>query len=424
MMDTIFALASAKGRAGVAVVRLSGPNAARGALALCGTVPVSRGLRTLSFDGDVLDQALVLHFPKGKSFTGEEVIEFHLHGSQAVVTAVLRALDAQPDLRHAEAGEFTRRALENGCLDLAQVEGLADLIDAETEVQRQQAMRVFQGSLGYLVDDLRKDLLRAAALVEATIDFVDEDVPIDVFPEVEALLTKVRGILLQQAEGVGAAERIRDGFEIAIVGLPNAGKSTLLNALAGRDAAITSEVAGTTRDVIEVRMDIAGYAVTVLDTAGIRDTDDQVEKLGVDLAKKRADGADLRIHLLDGGGNTGLIVRPDDIVVHGKSDLGAVDGLGVSGHTGDGINELIQLISGKLGVLLASAGIAVRERHRVAMLKAIDSIDAARLLVQSGSHDLVAEEIRTANRAIDMIVGRIDVEDLLGEIFSSFCIGK
>ena len=422
--DTIFALATAKGRAGVAVVRVSGKMAFPATVALCGSVPSGRGLRTVSINGDVLDQALVLHFPERQSFTGEEVIELHLHGSHAIISAVLNALGAQPGLRHAEAGEFTRRALHNGCLDLAQVEGLADLIDAETEAQRKQAMRVFQGSLGDLANVWRKDLLRAAALVEATIDFVDEDVPVDVFPEVLDLVARVRAGLSEQVNGVGAAERIRDGFEVAIIGPPNVGKSTLLNALAGRDAAITSEIAGTTRDVIEVRMDIGGYAVTLLDTAGLRDTDDHIERLGIDLARKRAEAADLRIHLLPADGSREVSLRDGDIEVYGKSDLCRVDGLGVSGTTGEGISELIQTVSGNLQQKLGGAGVAIRDRHRLAMSDAITHLDTAVSMIDATTHDLVAEDIRSSIRAIDMIVGRIDVEDLLGEIFSSFCIGK
>jgi len=286
-MDTIFALATARGKAGVSIVRVSGPLAWASAAHFGVVNLVARQpklARLTGSDGGLIDEALVLSFDDGQSFTGEQVVEFQVHGSPAIVAALLSELGSLDGLRLAEPGEFTRRALENGQLDLARVEGLADLIDAETEAQRKQALRVFSGALGKKADGWRTDLIRAAALLEATIDFADEDVPVDVTPEVTALVSGVRGELELEAQGVKAAERIRDGFEVAIVGPPNAGKSTLLNALAGREAAITSSVAGTTRDVIEVRMDLNGLPVTFLDTAGLRETTDEVEAVGVQRA--------------------------------------------------------------------------------------------------------------------------------------------
>jgi tRNA modification GTPase len=268
-MDTIYSLATGRGKAGVAVVRVSGPRAVDCAEHLAGFRPTGRvpSLRRLhDGDGALIDEALVLFFASGQSFTGEDVVEFQTHGSPAIVAAVLDQLSSLDGVRLAEPGEFTRRALENGCLDLAQVEGLADLIDAETEAQRKQAVRVFDGALGERTERWRIDLIRAAALLEATIDFADEDVPVDVTPEVNQLTTGVLNEINREIAGSSAAERIRDGFEVAILGEPNIGKSTLLNALAGRDAAITSAVAGTTRDVIEVRMDLKGLPVTFLDT--------------------------------------------------------------------------------------------------------------------------------------------------------------
>jgi len=426
-MDTIFALATAQGRAGVAVVRISGPMAVPTVAILCGDVPATRGVRALrDSGGELLDEALILHFPEGKSFTGESVVELQLHGSPAVVNAVLRCLGDMAELRQAEAGEFTRRALENGRLNLAEVEGLADLIDAETESQRKQAVRVFSGALGALADSWRTRLIRAAALLEATIDFADEEVPVDVSPEVNDLLGQVRAEMASEAEGVRVAERVRDGFEVAIIGAPNVGKSTLLNRLAGRDVAITSEVAGTTRDVIEVQMDLDGLPVTLLDTAGVRDTDDIVEGLGVARAKERAERADFRIHLVMDPSAPGDDLGPDDLVVQAKSDLHLVDGLAISGKTGDGIDELIDRVSQRLQEKVGQIGIAMRERHRVAMVRAIGYLDDAvqALETPDAMTDLVAEDLRSAIRAVASIVGRVDVEHVLDEIFSSFCIGK
>ena len=427
-MDTIYALATARGRSGLAVVRVSGPLALAAGAALCGPLPAPRvaGLRRLTWDGELLDEALVLTFAKGASFTGEAVVELQCHGGPAVVGAVLRALSAQPGLRLAEPGEFTRRALENGVLDLAQVEGLADLIDAETEAQRRQAVRVLSGSVGQRVDAWRCDLIRAGALLEATIDFADEEVPVDVSPEVLALIDGLMADLGREAAGVKAAERIRDGFEVAIVGAPNAGKSTLLNQLAGREAAITSEIAGTTRDVIEVRMDIAGLPVTFLDTAGLRDTDDRLERAGIDRALARAEAADLRLFLVDG---SALPLEPvgEDLVVQGKADtISGGSGLAVSGKTGEGVPELMALIGDILSQRVGSAGALVRERHRVAVTTAIRSLAESRAeVVRDDSRvELAADHLRRAVRALDALVGRVDVDDLLGEIFASFCIGK
>ncbi|EEE37595.1 tRNA modification GTPase TrmE [Rhodobacteraceae bacterium KLH11] len=384
-------------------------------------------VRTLAApDGSRLDEGLVLTFQAPSSFTGEDVAELQIHGSSASVNAVLRCLSGMDDLRLADPGEFTRRALENGKMDLAQVEGLADLIDAETEAQRKQAQAILAGALGTLAEGWRRDLIRAASLLEAVIDFADEEVPTDVTPEVRALIVSVKDDLSREANGVQIAERIRAGFEVAIVGLPNAGKSTLLNALAGREAAITSEYAGTTRDVIEVRMDLAGLPVTLLDTAGLRDTEDHVENLGIELARKRAESADLRVFLTDTPDVLGIAVQPDDIHVLPKSDLREDTADGISGKTGYGIDRLINNISCVLSNRTTSHGIATRERHRIAMTKAIESLTAALAVLESGPdmYDIAAEEMRTAIRALESLVGRIDVETLLDEIFASFCLGK
>ena len=303
-MDTIFALASAPGRAGISVIRLSGLEAITAVelitrSELKGPKPK---LRTVyNPDGSFVDEALILIFSEPYSFTGENVAEIHLHGSQAVVASTIKILSNISGLRQAEAGEFTRRSLDNGKLDLAQVEGLGDLIDAETEAQLKQAGRVFTGALGKKSNDWREKLTRAAALLVATIDFADEEVPEDVSSEVETLINTVAYELNKEIVGVHTAERIRSGFEVAIVGAPNLGKSTLLNFLAGRDAAITSSISGTTRDIIEVKLDLFGLPVTFLDTAGIRVASDLVEEIGISRALERSSLSDLRIVLSKDG---------------------------------------------------------------------------------------------------------------------------
>lgn len=431
MVDTIFALATAKGRAGIAVIRLSGPLAFEIAGNLCGSeiIPRRPMLKKLSTKtGVILDEALLLAFEKGASFTGDDVVEFQCHGSPAVVDALIKELSQHP-ARLAEPGEFTRRALENGCLDLSQVEGLSDLLEAETEAQRVQAFRVMRGSLSNKVEQWRKDLVRAAALVEATIDFADEDVPVDVSPEVRQLITAVASELETEIKGSYVAERIRDGFEVAIVGPPNIGKSTLLNSLAGREAAITSEIAGTTRDVIEVRMDINGLPVTVLDTAGLRKTEDHIESLGIDLAIKRAKSADLRVFLLPEPNSPvpELTPQSDDIVVLGKADMrSAKSGLAVSGMSGQGVDLLIERISSILDKRTALAQNAVRERHRSAMMQALMFLQDASSMLEdfTDMSEFLALELNRATRALDSLIGRVGVEDLLDEIFASFCLGK
>ncbi|WP_417250100.1 tRNA uridine-5-carboxymethylaminomethyl(34) synthesis GTPase MnmE [Celeribacter sp.] len=429
-MDTIFAEATARGKAGVAVVRISGPLAFWAVEKIAGSCPAPRvaSLRTLrSASGDVLDEALVLCFSKGASFTGEESAELQVHGSTAIVKSVLSELGTMEGLRLAEAGEFTRRALANERLDLAQVEGLGDLIEAETEAQRRQAMRVFSGALGDKVEEWRTSLIRAAALLEATIDFADEEVPVDVSPEVLDLLGQVMIELEREIEGSRISERIRDGFEVAIVGPPNAGKSTLLNALAGRDAAITSEVAGTTRDVIEVRMDLDGLPVTFLDTAGLRDTDDVVESIGITRAVERANNADLRVFLKSDESDS-LMMSPleDDVVLIGKDDEGRSDLPSVSGKTQHGVADLVSRISKILSEKSAGAATATHARHRAAMIDSLASMESAVNEVMLGDErvEIAAEQLRSAIYALDCLVGRIDVEAVLGEIFSSFCIGK
>lgn len=426
-MDTVFALSTARGKSGVAIIRISGPEALGATSLLCDLPkqPRRATLRELRCDGELLDEALVLSFLAPNSFTGEDVVELHTHGSIASTSAILQALANIEGLRLAEPGEFTRRAMENEKLDLAQVEGLADLIEAETEAQRLQAQRVLSGALGRRAEAWRARLIRAAALIEATIDFADEEVPVDVTPEASSLVGNARQEVAAEIRGVAVAERIREGFEVAIVGPPNVGKSTLLNALAGRDAAITSDIAGTTRDVIEVYMDLRGLPVTFLDTAGLRSTNDKIEMLGVERALARAEAADLRIVLLEHeGAAPALSMSPGDIAVVTKADLNESGDL--SAISGQGMEDLVERVTEVLSARAAGVGVAIRERHRIALVRANEYLEIAenRLMTGPEQAELIAEDLRSAIRALESLVGRVDVEHLLDEIFSSFCIGK
>ena len=432
MNDIIFALASAKGRAGVSVIRVSGKNSIFSIEKLLkNTLPVDNKCLRKIYDADdnIIDEVLILTFKEKASFTGDETVEIHCHGSTAVVTYILQTLSNIKNFRIADPGEFTRRALENGNLDLTQVEGLADLIESETEAQRRLAIRSMDGALSSKVQGWRKDLIRAVSLIEATIDFADEDIPTDVTPEVLGLINKTQADIKSEIKGSFAAERIREGFEIAIVGPPNIGKSTLLNALAGRDAAITSDMAGTTRDVIEVKMDISGFAVTLLDTAGIRETTDKIEKIGVDRAKLRAKNADLRLFITHSGESNDLKLNPEenDIVVIGKSDLlNKPDILAISGKSGEGLDSLLEEISDRLSRLSIGAQTATRERHRISMIKAQRFLDSGKLLIEDNLElsELASSEFHQGIQTLSSLIGSVGVEDLLDEIFSSFCLGK
>ncbi|MDO5631904.1 MAG: tRNA uridine-5-carboxymethylaminomethyl(34) synthesis GTPase MnmE [Paracoccus sp. (in: a-proteobacteria)] len=417
-MDTIFAETTPAGRGGVSILRISGPDARKAAEVLAGSLPEPRRaeLRVLRDDGDVLDQALVIRFDAGASFTGEDVAELHLHGAPVVVRRVEAALLRQ-GLRRAEAGEFTRRAFLNGRIDLAAAEGLADLLEAETESQRRQAMLAAGGALGAKTEGWRQLLIRAGALVEVSVDFADEDVP-DVVPsEVFDLLDKLRDSIAAEVSGFPAAERLRQGFEVAIVGPPNAGKSSLLNRIARREVALVSDLAGTTRDIIELRLDLRGLAVTLLDTAGLRETDDRVEAMGVNRARERAAAADLRIHLSEAGEPDQELYHDGDLVVRSKADLG---GVGISAQTGQGIAELLDDLHRILSDRVAGAGLASHARQAEALIEAMAALHDLRDLPP----EMLAEAIRQVSLSLDRLVGRIGAEDYLDIIFSSFCIGK
>ncbi len=432
MDDTIFAVATGAGRAAICVVRVSG-SAARDVLrALAGRVPPARQASLARLrdpaTGETLDQALVLFFEAARSELGEDGAELHLHGGRAVVAAVLGALAAMPGLRAAEPGEFARRAFRNGRMDLAQVEGLADLIDAETQWQRRQAQRQLSGAMRDATAPWRAALVEAAALAETAIDFTDDvDLDATVRGDVLALVAPVRDGLTRELARAPAAERLREGIQVVIAGPPNAGKSSLLNALARREAAIVSAVAGTTRDVIEVHLDLDGCPLTLLDTAGLRDAGDPVERIGVARARDRAGAADLVLWLGDeacpalGDAPTWRLATKADVRSASPDD----DAMPVSAVTGLNLDALRARLAA-FAATIARGGadaLVARQRHRVAFTAALRALDAI-ATDPALPIELVAEQLRVARHALARLIGTVDVEDILGDIFSRFCIGK
>jgi len=449
--DTIYALSSGGGRAGVAVIRVSGPKAGTALATLAGTAlpPPRLATRVRLSDpesGEPLDDGLALWFPKPASFTGEDVTELHVHGGHAVVAGILEALAKTTGLRMAEPGEFSRRAFENGKFDLTAAEGLADLVEAETSAQRRQALRQLHGELGRIYESWRERLLAALAHREAAIDFSDEDLPPGVDAAAKAQVIEIEREIADHLRDDRRGERLRDGLLIAIIGAPNAGKSTLLNKLARRDAAIVSATAGTTRDVIEVHLDLGGYPVIVADTAGLRDGRDEVEIEGIRRARGKALDADLRLALFDGEAwpardpHTAELVDDGTVVVVTKSDLKKpmppleVDGhraVAISAVTGAGLDALLREITGRAAALVGASTsptltpALTRARHREALeecraaLKRFVAAEAER-----ATPELAAEDLRLAARALGRITGRVQVEDVLDVIFRDFCIGK
>ncbi len=434
MAETIFAQATPPGRSGVAIIRISGKDALKAAAALgVGSLSSRRAsLRTLCDPKtkQVLDQAVVIAFPAPASFTGETIVELQCHGSPAVCRALLARLGAMPGLRPALPGEFTRRALENGRLDLAQVEGFADLLSAETEAQRKQALATAGGAVSAMAAQWRDQLLEALALVEAAIDFTDDGIEDGVLAGVPSMLASVAEEMAQAVAGAAASERIREGFVVALFGAPNVGKSTLLNALAGREIALTSSEPGTTRDALEVALEIRGLPVTLVDTAGLRESVSGIERLGIERARARLEIADLRILLVENGDQRDAFethLHEGDFVVLAKADLGgSVASLAVSGRTGQGIEALLDAIGDELELRCAGASGLAHARQRRAVAAAAELIVEACRLSTGGAMnvELVAHAIRSALHELDCLVGRVDVETVLDAVFSRFCLGK
>jgi tRNA modification GTPase len=419
--ETIYALSSGAPPAAVAVVRITGPRADAALAALAGPLPKPRlaTLTTLRREGEILDRALVLRFPGPHSVTGEDVVELHLHGGRSVIAAVLAALAAVDGLRPAQAGEFTRRAFDHGRIDLAEAEGLADLLEAETESQRRAALALAGGALSRQIGAWQERLLALAAQVEAALDFSDED---DVAPlpagfpgELAALRGELRAWLDRPP-----AERLKEGVRVVIAGPPNVGKSSLLNALAGREAAITSTFPGTTRDVIEAPVALGGTPFLLIDTAGLRDTDDAIETIGVGRARASVAASDILLWLGEPSDAPEGALR-----VHPKADLGGPPGnaeIIVSSHTGEGLDDLSRILIQRSGRLLPAEGeIALNARHRTALAGAVEALGFA-----GAESDLLlrAEGLRRARSALDAVTGRAGVEDMLDALFGRFCIGK
>jgi len=441
-ITTIFALATPPGRSGVAVIRVSGPASFESLTALTGRANFTPRLAQFSIlrhpeKGHQIDAGLVLPFRGPASFTGEDCVEYHLHGGPAIIKMMLEILGQQPHHRQAEPGEFTRRAFENGKMDLTAAEAIADLIDAETELQQAQALAQMGGALADLYGGWADRLARALAHLEADLDFPDEDLPDGVADQIGPVLKGLMDDLIAHLSDSRRGERMRDGFQIVIIGAPNAGKSSLINALAQRDIAIVSDMAGTTRDVLEAHLNLGGYPVILVDTAGLRpdqlsdSPQERIEGEGIRRAVERAKAADLKILLFDGTqpqADSATMALKDEnalVVLNKKDQLQDTDPaqLWISTKTGEGLETLCGAIIKRLNALYAprqNAG-PTRQRHRVALEECLAALTRAQ---QANSPELMAEDVRLAMRALGRITGRVDVEDLLDIIFHDFCIGK
>ncbi len=432
MSDVIYALATPPGKSGVAVVRLSGEDALQIANDLCGDITKPRHVyyrSILASDETIIDDAVVLYFAAPASFTGEDVIELQIHGGRAVIAAVLSRISEFSNTRVAESGEFTRRALENGKLDMLQVEALGDFIEADTELQRKTSLLGLRGTSGSWVSELRDKLVEAMSLVTASIDFSDEDLPENLKNSISYAISNTHSALSRQLDLSQRQQSLRDGFKIAIVGKPNVGKSSLINVLAGRDIAIATDVPGTTRDVLEVFLDIKGLPILLYDTAGLRDTDDHVESIGVDRARSAAENADMRLFLFENPSEIeelGIIKHDHDLVIQAKSDVYGENGLAISTKTEQGIASLLDQIYNHFEDITRESGYFSHQRQINSLFTALESLSDARNFFDQGeaSFDFLAESLRQSVFSLDRLIGKVDVEDMLDVIFSKFCIGK
>ena len=445
-LDTIYALSSGRGRAGIAVIRLSGPQSWSVARAMTGRPPANRRAVRCSLRDpathETLDSCLCIGFGGPASFTGEDVVEFYIHGGLAVIAGVLEALGAQPGLRLSEPGEFTRRAFENGRIDLTGAESIGDLIDAETAAQRRQALRQGDGALAGRCEEWRDGLVSARAHWEAALDFSDEELPAELEAETRQKISTLLGQIVKELNDGGAGERLRDGLRVAIVGPPNAGKSSLLNTLAARDVAIVSDIAGTTRDVLEVHLEVGGYPIIFADTAGLRDEGGELEQEGVSRARHRAAEADLRVAVFDVmdwpgcwaahaevlcGETIAAINKIDLMAPRPAEGVGGIDLHKISVKTGAGIAGLVGAIGAMASRGMEPGGepVITRARHREALQACADDL---RAFVDSrnlhATPEVAGEHLRRATHALARVTGRVDVEDLLDVIFQDFCIGK
>ena len=437
--DTVFAVASGGGKAGISIVRITGPKTAGIVLSVTGSLPLPRmaSYRAIRHPAsrEILDQGLVIWFPGPKSYTGEDCAEFQVHGGSAVVSAITLMLSLEPGLRPAHAGEFTQRAFANGKIDLSQVEGLADLIDSETEQQRKQALAQLAGVLGKKIETWRSKLVHALALLEAEIDFVEEgDAPTGILSQVSNIAALVHDDIATSLKGSHIFERIRESLVIVVCGPPNVGKSTFFNRLANREVAIVSERPGTTRDALTFNMDLNGFPVKLVDTAGLRKTRNFVESRGIERALAHIASADLVLWLFERPSQLGksfdLITDGQVWPVQTKADLrpsAAVPGQQqISAYSGEGISELLNSIADYAAQLLGQGGEVplTRARHRLALAETNAALQRVKSLSEPASLELVAEDLRLAVRSLGRITGQVDVEEILEEIFSKFCIGK